>query len=259
MSTRNTNKIDQNEIDFFSRFYVGNHYNLVGWRLRLQREINLISKLASSHNKEFGRVLSVGCGAGQFEIMLAPFADEIIGIDLSPEAITLAANSAAEAGIKNVRFECASVNDYRWEGKFDSVIALAFFHHIPASELPGLVKSLAGNLRPGGIIYSSDPNKKALLRWFGRLLMGGSYDKFHSPDERELVPQEMMGMLCDAGFEKSLLCWADFTLIPALFILKNGPNWPLYFAKWLDTILLNTPLRFLASGFALFGIKPERL
>jgi 2-polyprenyl-3-methyl-5-hydroxy-6-metoxy-1,4-benzoquinol methylase len=250
-------KIDQNEVEFFDNYYDEEHYNPVGWRLRIKREIRIISKIAQSNNKNFGRVLSLGCGDGQLEIMLAPFTEEIIGIDLSPEAIKIAEKSADEAGIKNVRFECASVNNVQWKEKFDTVLAIAFFHHIPDADLPDLIKQLHNCLQTGGFLYSSDPNEKALLRKIGRILMGKKYDNFHSPDEHEMNPIQVSKTVRDAGFNSVTITWTDFTLIPALFILKNGPNWPLYMAKWLDDFLYFTPLRPLASAFSLSAIKDK--
>ena len=249
--------IDQNEVLFFDNYYEEEHYNPVGWRLRLEREIRIITKIAKSNNKKFGRVLSLGCGDGQFEIMLAPLADEIIGIDLSPEAIKIAGKSAKAAGIKNVRFECASVNDMQWKEKFDTILALAFFHHIPKADLFELIKQLHNCLQTGGLLYSSDPNEKALLRKVGRALMGKKYDNFHSPDEHEMDPIQTSTTVRDVGFTNVSITWTDFTLIPALFILKNGPNWPLYLAKWLDGFLYFTPLRPLASAFSLSAIKDK--
>lgn len=251
---------DQNELNelaFFDSYYLNNHYNPIGWHLRLEREIKTISVIAKDMNKKFGRVLSIGCGDGQFEIMLAPLADEIIGIDLSPEAIKLATKSAEIAGTRNVTFECASVLDTQWTGKFDTVIALAFFHHVPSSDLPNLISQVYNSLRPGGILYSSDPNEKAILRSIGRAVMGSSYNKYHSPGERELNPTETKRMIQEAGFKNISITWTDFTLIPTLYILKQGPDWPLYIAKWMDAILVRSSLCSLASTFGLIAIKDE--
>lgn len=248
-------KIDQNEVEFFDSYYEEEHYNPLGWRLRLEREIRIITKIARTNDLDFGRVLSLGCGDGQFEIMLAPMAKEIIGIDISPEAIKLATKSASDAGIKNVRFICGSVNEIQWQEKFDSILALSFFHHIPANELPALIRDLGNSLNSGGLLYSCDPNENAILRKVGRLLMGKKYDSFHSPDEHEMDPQQTAATVLGSGFSKVSITWTDFTLIPALFILKNGPDWPLYISKWVDDILYYTPLRSHASAFSLSAIK----
>lgn len=252
--------IEKNEQKFFDEFYKGgltdqkeNLYSEVGWQIRLERELAKITTFAKSSNKRFRRVLSIGCGEGQFELMLAPFADEIIAIDLSSEAIQFASNRAKSLGIANVHFECISVLDAKWVGEFDLVISLAFFHHISESDLPGLLKRLQECLKPGGILYSTDPNINAFLRKLGRILMGKSYDKFHSPDERELSPEEMVEDLRKAGFKRITLSWTDFMLIPSAILFKKGPGWFFRLCRMIDALLARSPFRIGASSFGVFA------
>src|SRR5512142_1763209 len=51
------------------------------------------------------RVLSMGCGIGDTELLLAPHVGEVVGVDLSPAAIRQARADAEKAGIRNARFE----------------------------------------------------------------------------------------------------------------------------------------------------------
>ena len=51
------------------------------------------------------RVLSLGCGIGDTELLLAPQVGEVVGIDLLPAAIRQARADAARLGIRNARFE----------------------------------------------------------------------------------------------------------------------------------------------------------
>ena len=56
------------------------------------------------------RVLSMGCGIGDTEILFAPHVREIVGIDLSPAAVRQANEDAVRAGVSNVRaVECTLV------------------------------------------------------------------------------------------------------------------------------------------------------
>src|SRR5580693_9062290 len=50
------------------------------------------------------RVLSLGCGIGDTELLLAPHVAEIVGVDLSPAAIRQARADASKLGIGNARF-----------------------------------------------------------------------------------------------------------------------------------------------------------
>ena len=51
------------------------------------------------------RVLSLGCGIGDTELLLAPHVAEVVGLDLSPAAVRQAREDAARLGIANARFE----------------------------------------------------------------------------------------------------------------------------------------------------------
>ncbi len=107
------------------------------------------------------RVLSLGCGIGDTELLLAPHVREIVGVDLSPAAIRQARADAARLGIRNARFEEGSMH----AGQFDAVIAIFFLHHLPDAELAALPAKLAQILAPGGVILFARPQPCAA---FGR-------------------------------------------------------------------------------------------
>src|ERR1035438_5740599 len=71
------------------------------------------------------RVLSLGCGIGDTELLLAPHVAEIVGVDLSPAAIRQARADAGRLGVRNARFEEGT----RAEGRYDVAIAIFFLHH----------------------------------------------------------------------------------------------------------------------------------
>src|ERR1700761_6138049 len=50
------------------------------------------------------RVLSLGCGIGDTELLLAPYVGEIVAGDLSPKAIAQACVDASKARVTNTRF-----------------------------------------------------------------------------------------------------------------------------------------------------------
>src|ERR1700688_4852975 len=77
------------------------------------------------------RVLSLGCGIGDTELLLAPHVAEIVGVDLSPAAVRQAREDAAKLGIGNARFEEGTTA----QGRYDVVIAIFFLHHLPDDEL----------------------------------------------------------------------------------------------------------------------------
>jgi SAM-dependent methyltransferase len=244
-------RIEDDERRFFARYYAEQTYHPVGWRLRLERDAALLRK--ASPAGRLGRVLSVGCGDGQFELLLAPFAERVTGIDLSPEAIAVAEGARRAQRIDNVEFRCLSFAELRWEESFDTIVCLAFLHHLPESELSNFLANARRHLRPGGIFYSQDPNAGGVLRTVGRRLMGSRYHAYHTPDERELDPDEMVSQLRRAGFGSVEVQFVDLTLIPALYLWKRGVAWPLRLAAAVDRAWCASPLARWASGFAVIA------
>jgi SAM-dependent methyltransferase len=239
--------VEADEIAFFEKYYGGQAYHPVGWRLRLARELHSLRR--ATGGVRLRRVLSLGCGDGQFELMLAPFADQITALDISPQAIEVAKRNAAQAQISNVDFRCLPLSELSWDSQFDAIVCLAFLHHVPEVELPELLRQISSHLKPGGFFYSQDPNRHGLLRKIGRLLLGAKYDKFHSPDERELVPGDLTAKLRAAGFGSVQIGYIDLTLIPALFVLTKGPGVPFHLCGAIDWIWCHSPFAPWSSGF----------
>jgi SAM-dependent methyltransferase len=253
MDPSNLKQTESKEIAFFDKYYENEAYNPLGWRLRLAREVRSLRK--EMRGETLGRVLSLGCGDGQFEQMLAPWAKQVVGLDISPQGIEIAQRQAARKGIKNVEFRCLSFSDLRWDEQFDTIICLAFLHHVPEEEVPKLLKQCFDHLKQGGFFYSQDPNRNGVLRKMGRVLLGSNYDKYHSPDERELDPGELAGQLKSVGFSAVTHRYIDLTLIPALFILAKKPSWPLRLCPPLDYLWCHSPLARWASGFVAVAEK----
>lgn len=223
----------------------------MGWRLRLERDARLLR--AAAPGGRLGRVLSVGCGDGQFELGIAPFAEHVVGVDLSPEAVAAAERARAASGVANAEFRCQPLADLAWSETFDTIVCLAFLHHVPDSELAGFLSTVRRHLRAGGIFYSQDPNAEGLLRKVGRVVLGARYDAYHTPDERELVPRELAAALRTAGFASLDVRYVDLVLIPALYLWRRGAAWPMHAAAFVDRVFCASPLARLASGFAVIA------
>ncbi len=190
------------------------------------------------------RVLSLGCGIGDTELLLAPHVAEVVGIDLSPAAIRQARADAVRLRISNARFEEAS----GLHGHYDIVIAIFFLHHLPDDELaqiPCKVKSL---LAPGGVLYSLDPNSRRLSGAVGRRLFPGLMKRYQTPDERELDPETTASFFRNAGFITRSEVY-DFGSSPFAGLL---PGWQAGYRamRAFDDLILRFPaLRLWGSNF----------
>ncbi len=93
--------------------------------LKLLREHNMLKK------ETF--VLDVGCGAGKYALAIAGECKQVIGLDFSPNMISLAKERASVEGLANVDFRCTDwhlfeLKENGFENKFD----LVFAHMTPA-------------------------------------------------------------------------------------------------------------------------------
>ena len=132
-------------------------------------------------------------------------------------------------------------------------MCIAFLHHVPAAELPALLRRLRGQLRPGGFVFAQDPSRRGILRALGRVVMGARYDRYHSPDERELDPPEIARQLRDAGFDAVEIGWIDLTLIAGHYLFPGAGAWLMQMFAAADRVFCATPLARFASGFTAFA------
>lgn len=194
------------------------------------------------------RVLSLGCGIGDTELLLAPRVAEVVGVDLSPAAVRQARADAARLGIANARFEEGAAAP----GRYDVVMAIFFLHHLPdqaLTELPGRVKEM---LARGGVFYSLDPSRRRLSGAAGRLLFPGLMKRYQTPDEHELEPEPTAELFRHAGFDARVKMY-DFGSSPLAGLL---PGWRAGYrcARALDDWLLRVPpLRRRGSNFEIIA------
>jgi cyclopropane fatty-acyl-phospholipid synthase-like methyltransferase len=190
------------------------------------------------------RVLSLGCGIGDTELLLAPRVAELVGLDLSPAAVRQARADAERLGIRNARFEQGTMA----EGRYDLVIAIFFLHHLPDEELAALPGRLNQLLTPGGVFYSLDPSSRRLSGTVGRLLIPWMMKRYQTPDERELEPESTGALFRRAGLDTQTDTY-DFGSSPFAGLF---PGWRKGYlaARMIDDFLLKAgPLRRVGSNF----------
>ncbi|MEK6819026.1 MAG: class I SAM-dependent methyltransferase [Nanoarchaeota archaeon] len=108
----------------------------------------LLSLLASK--KMGGRVLDIGCGDGSLTLRVKQVLPtlEIIGIDNSPEQISL-----AQKNQDGISFILADIINYRMNDTFDYVYSFYCFPHIPKSKLNLALASVRKLLKNNGKFY----------------------------------------------------------------------------------------------------------
>lgn len=98
-----------------------------------------------------GRAMDFGCGVGRLSFGLSTYADQVVGIDISPPHLRLAEQRAAEQGITNVAFEAiVSVADLDRYAGFDLIVSRIVLQHNPPPVMAALFARLLAALAPGG-------------------------------------------------------------------------------------------------------------
>ena len=99
-----------------------------------------------------GKVLDVGCGAGEHTILLTRLGYDVLGVDFSPHAIEQARENAAVKGV-DARFEVADAMNLGDEPAYDTIIDSALFHIFDDADRPKYVRSLHAACRPGALVH----------------------------------------------------------------------------------------------------------
>ena len=112
------------------------------------------------------RVLTLGCGGGEFERGLAQyqFACEHDAFDIAEGAIHKAVEAAREAGLRHIRYEVADLNHLALErNRYDVVFGLSAIHHISALE--SLFDQVRGSLKRGGFLLLDEFIGPSQFQW----------------------------------------------------------------------------------------------
>jgi len=241
------------ERDFHDQFYDGAAERI--FSSRLYREllalhvkflVEVTPGLASA------RVLSVGCGDGRRELAIAASAGQVVGFDLSGMAIQRARQRAAAMGVRNVEFYVGDVDgmERRFHSQFDAIWCAGVLHHLPDPRIAALLRASRSALRAGGRFVSMDPSAQRAVNVFKPFLRR-TYDRYHSPGERELRPSAIVEMLESAGFHEVEVRFTDSFISPLAWAFPRltEPFAPLL--ARLDQLLVKIPVvRRGSSGFA---------
>jgi SAM-dependent methyltransferase len=239
------NRALQRELEYHEKLYSGfaqSHFARPAVRALRRHMVGRILRVTGAGIQS--RVLSLGCGIGDTELLLAPHVAEVLGVDLSPAAVRQARADAARLGIGNARFEEGTTA----VGRYDVVIAIFFLHHLPDENLAELPARMRGVLTPGGVFYSLDPSRRRLSGAVGRLLFPGLMRRYQTPDERELDPEATAALFRNAGFDTRTDIY-DFGSSPLAGLL---PGWCAGYrlARAFDDAILRVPaLRRRGSNF----------
>lgn len=121
------------------------------YRYQRRKYDSLLSMLP---RRRYRQVLDIGCGLGAFTRKLAPFADQVIGADVSTEALRQA--RGLSAGIDNLSFMQFNVLDpCDGDPSFDLIILADTLYYVDSltdTRLKCIADNIASKLAPGGLV-----------------------------------------------------------------------------------------------------------
>ena len=97
-------------------------------------------------------ILDLGCGPGRDMCTFKSFGHRPVGLDGSKAFCTMAYQNSG-CPVLHQQF----LNLELEQGSFDGVFANASLFHVPSQEIARVLRALHSALRPGGILFSSNP------------------------------------------------------------------------------------------------------
>jgi SAM-dependent methyltransferase len=117
-------------------------------------------------------ILDFGCGPGRDLKVFAERGHIAVGLEgAAPFAVMARAHSGCEVWQQD--FLKLDLPDSR----FDGIFANAALFHVPSQELPRVLRELHASLKPGGVLFSSNPHGRNEEGW-----NGGRYGVYHDLD-----------------------------------------------------------------------------
>ena len=145
------------------------------------------------------KVLEFGCGTGSTALAHAPHVAEVVATDLSAAMIAIGREKAATAGLDNVTFQQASVEDFEAsDGSYDMILALNLLHLVPDRALA--LSKIQRLLKPGGLFISSTVCLSDKM-WFLRPIIPLMQWMGKAPFVSFLRAATMLQEIESAGFE----------------------------------------------------------
>ena len=145
------------------------------------------------------KVFEFGCGTGTTAIKHAPFVDHLRAIDVSAKMIEIAKDKAAEAGVDNVTFEQAAIDDFSMpDESVNVVLGLSILHLV--EDRDAIITKVRDMLKPGGVFVSSTACLGDKL-WFFKYIAPVGRILGLMPMLRVFTVKALQDSLIDAGFE----------------------------------------------------------
>jgi SAM-dependent methyltransferase len=147
-------------------------------------EQNIEALLAEIERPGPHRILDFGCGPGRDLKRFCDLGHRPVGLDGTAAFVEMARR---HAGVEVLHQDFLDLD--LPDEAFDGIFANASLFHVPSRELPRVLRQLRGSLRPGGVLFASNPRGENREGW-----NGGRYSAHHDLEQ-------WSAFVLGAGFE----------------------------------------------------------
>ncbi len=153
------------------------HYNKRAedfWKGTREHNVNqnIVALLQRIEGEPPFTILDFGCGPGRDLKVFAELGHTAVGLEGAADFVVMArAYSGCEVWQQD--FLKLDLPD----NHFDGIFANAALFHVPSQELPRVLLELHASLKPGGVLFSSNPHGRNEEGW-----TGGRYGVYHDLD-----------------------------------------------------------------------------
>jgi SAM-dependent methyltransferase len=187
------------------------------------------------------RVLEIGGGLSGFQFVLSRLGCDVVNVDPGMDARgrgwpvdQVSMTRLNRAFRTSVMLHRTFLNDAPLEeGTFDRVFSISVLEHVPADEMPGIVKRAYNLLKPGGMLVVTvdlflnlTPFCSRLTNEYGsnvsmRMLATGEPFEFVSGDRRELYGFTEFDKDAILGQLEDFMVGGDYPALAQLMVLKK--------------------------------------
>lgn len=173
------------------------------------------------------RVVDVGCGGGILADSMARKGAQVLGIDLSANALKVAALHALEVQTPDVEYREVSAEALAAErpGQFDVVTCMEMLEHVP--DPASVVRACSELVRPGGWVFFSTLNRSTKSFLFA--IVGAEYLLDLVPrgthDYAKMIrPSELAAYCRQCGLELTHTQGLEYNPVTKRYALSNNTS-----------------------------------
>src|SRR5262249_2095589 len=161
-------------------------------------------------------ILDCGCGTGWLSYFLAQRGYEVVGTDISADAIALARRNPLFRGGRTPEFLVADSEALTFVSAFDAVVFFDSLHH--ATDELALIAGAYRALRPGGICPALEPGR-------GHERKSAAIDAEFDVTDKDMPPAHVCRLGRSVGFRRCRTAPAPQQLGKALYAFQRVPGW----------------------------------